>query len=168
MAFLKSSCLTPTMIFSSLDPWSIILTLIWAWARAEKILPAVPRVERIPLPTIAIRARSDSSSMWSGFTALWIPASTCCSFSSNSSLCTKICHCIDAGRHMLDGNTVFIKLFQYLAAESDLGVHHCFFNGHGSKSICPGNSGNGVILAVCRYSLRSVCPCPVEHWCCGY
>ena len=56
----------------------------------------------------------------------------------------KNCHCIDAGRHMFDGNPVFIKLFQYLAAESDFGVHHCFFNGHGSKSICPGNSGNGI------------------------
>ena len=29
------------MIFSSLEPWSIIFTFTFAWARAEKILPAV-------------------------------------------------------------------------------------------------------------------------------
>lgn len=41
----------------------IILTLIWACASAEKILPAVPLVDFIPRPTIAISARSDSSSI---------------------------------------------------------------------------------------------------------
>ena len=38
-----------------------------------------------PRPTTAISARSDSISTKSGCTALWIPAITCCSFSSNSS-----------------------------------------------------------------------------------
>ena len=78
------------MIFSSLDPWSIIFTLTCACANAEKILPAVPRVWRIPRPTTAISARSDSSSISSGFTARWIPARTFCSCSSNSSWWTKM------------------------------------------------------------------------------
>ena len=78
------------IIFSSLDPWSIILTLTFACASAAKIRPEVPLVARIPLPTTAINARSDSSSRKSGSTALWIPAMTSCSFSSNSSLWTKI------------------------------------------------------------------------------
>ena len=36
----KSSSLTPMMMFSSEDPWSIILTLTFACASAAKILPA--------------------------------------------------------------------------------------------------------------------------------
>ena len=73
------------MIFSSLEPWSIIFTLTCACASAANTRPAVPLWDFIPRPTTAIRARSDSISTKSGCTARWIPAITCCSFSSNSS-----------------------------------------------------------------------------------
>ena len=52
--------------------------------------PAVPRVDFMPLPTTAIRARSDSISMESGLASLWIAETTFCSFSINSSSCTTI------------------------------------------------------------------------------
>ena len=63
---LKSSFVTPMMMFSSLDPWSIIFTLILACARAAKILAAVPRIAFMPRPTTAITARSDSNVTTSG------------------------------------------------------------------------------------------------------
>ena len=78
------------IMFSSEDPWSIILTLIFACASAEKILPAVPRVDFIPRPTTAISAKSPSNSMLSGFARRWIAEITDCSFPSNSGWCTKI------------------------------------------------------------------------------
>ena len=43
--------------------------LTCAWDNAEKILPDVPLFERIPRPTTAIKARSDSNSIESGCTA---------------------------------------------------------------------------------------------------
>ena len=43
--------------------------LIFAFASAEKILAAIPELFFIPRPTTAISARSDSSSIESGFTA---------------------------------------------------------------------------------------------------
>ena len=67
MAFSKSELLTPMIIFNSDDPWSIILTLTFACASAEKILPDVPLVERIPRPTTAIKAMLDSISSLSAF-----------------------------------------------------------------------------------------------------
>ena len=39
----KSSSLTPTMMLSSLEPWSIILMLMLLCARLAKILAAVPK-----------------------------------------------------------------------------------------------------------------------------
>ena len=72
------------------------LTLTFACASAANIRPEVPLVARIPLPTTAISARSDSSSRKSGSTALWIPAMTSCSFSSNSSSVNEDRHSIDS------------------------------------------------------------------------
>ena len=57
---------------------------MFACASAEKILPAVPRVDFIPRPTTAINARSPSNSMLSGFARRWIAEITDCSLPSNS------------------------------------------------------------------------------------
>ena len=44
---------TPIIIFNSLEPWSIILTLTFACANAEKILPAV-RVSEDALTAVSL------------------------------------------------------------------------------------------------------------------
>ena len=44
----------------------VFLLELLACAKAEKILPAVPRVDFIPRPTTAIKAKSPSNSMLSG------------------------------------------------------------------------------------------------------
>ena len=45
---------------------------------------------------------------------------------------------------MLNRNSVFVKFLQHFAAEPNFGVHHCFFNGYGSKSIGSGDAGDGI------------------------
>ena len=47
-AFSKSSFSTPTMMFISLEPWSIILILMFSFSRAPKSCAAVPFLDDIP------------------------------------------------------------------------------------------------------------------------
>ena len=43
---------------------------------------------------------------------------------------------------MLEGNTIFFKCLQYLSAETDLGVHHIFFNIDGAEALLAGDAGD--------------------------
>ena len=45
---------------------------------------------------------------------------------------------------MFKGNSLFFKLFQYLAAKSDLGVHHIFFDIDSYEAFFTCNTGNGI------------------------
>ena len=62
----KSSFLTPTMMFISLEPWSIMRTLMLALAIAENSVAAVPMLSRMRLPTVAMSARLRTISTLSG------------------------------------------------------------------------------------------------------
>ena len=53
-------------------------------------------------------------------------------------------HGINAGGNMLEGNTIFFKCLQYLSAETDLGVHHIFFNIDGAEALLAGDTGDHV------------------------
>ena len=53
-------------------------------------------------------------------------------------------HGINAGGNMLEGNTIFFKCLQYLSAETDLGVHHIFFNIDGAEALLSGDTGDHV------------------------
>ena len=67
MAFSKSLLATPTMMFISLEPWSIILMFTSAFARAVKSRADVPFLMAMPAPTVAISAMSVTTSSASGF-----------------------------------------------------------------------------------------------------
>ena len=45
---------------------------------------------------------------------------------------------------MLERNTIFFKCLQYLSAETDLGVHHIFFNIDGAEALLAGDTGDHV------------------------
>ena len=45
---------------------------------------------------------------------------------------------------MLKGDSVLLKRLQYLSAETDLGVHHIFFNIHRAEAFFTGDTGDDI------------------------
>ena len=90
----KSLSLTPTMMESSLEPWSIIRTLILARLMALKSLAAVPQLCTMPRPTVAMMDRlSLTDTLPLPSTSFSMAAMIRARCGSNMELCTT--------RHML-------------------------------------------------------------------
>ena len=53
-------------------------------------------------------------------------------------------HGINTGGNMLKGDSVLLKRLQYLSAETDLGVHHIFFNIHRAEAFFTGDTGDDI------------------------
>ena len=46
---------------------------------------------------------------------------------------------------MFKGNPVFFKYLQYLAAKTNLGIHHVFLNCDRGKALFAGNTGDDIV-----------------------
>ena len=57
-------------------------------------------------------------------------------------------HGIDSGRHMLEGDAVFLEYLKNFSSEPNLGVHHRFIDVHGTEALLSGNSCDGVTRAL--------------------
>ena len=65
-------------------------------------------------------------------------------FSRKFLLVHKYSHSVNPGGHMLEGNTMHLKGFQNLSAESDFRIHHIFFHIDRHKTFFSRNSRNGI------------------------
>ena len=73
-------------------------------------------------------------------------------------LVNKNCHGIDSWWHMFNGNSVVFKYLKDFPAETDLRVHHCFFNRNSSETVCSGNTGDRILRLTtgCFYDQSSL------------
>lgn len=140
----QSALSTPTMMFSSLEPWSIMITLMPASESALNNRAEVPIVFAMPCPTVG--DERDALVRAHGI-GMHLPADILHDLFQDTALQIVIVddhgQGVDAGGQMLEGNAVAAEDAQHLRRKPHFAVHHGFFQKDDGKILFSRDAGHG-------------------------